>query len=271
MTVSTYVIARNRVDPLALFDAARNVVGDPKRWTLFDGPDFGDVHMYQTRGGQGAAAMVSVHFPAAGGPYPREDGNPKPDGYAHVGFITGAFAGDPGEGAAWKYHAGLVAALGQWLNARGIGWCWSFEGDPWIHGHVPAARPGNAPELERRTARTAADPDPGEAWAPLIAATGAFDPESDAALLAWMSGEAGGMTGYAEGLAAVYETSTTVIGLDPAALAALHDCADAAAGAAEQMAVARQRFTTHYAEVRQFAANGGILPFNGRWMTGEGN
>jgi hypothetical protein len=111
--------------------------------------------------------------------------------------------------------------------------------------------------------------DPPAAWRDLTERTGAFDPDSDAALLAWMSGEAGGMTGYAEGLAAVYETATAVIGLDPAALAALHDCADAAAGAAEQMAIARQRFTAHYAEVRQFAASGGVLPFNGRWMTGE--
>jgi hypothetical protein len=272
MTDTTYVIARNPVDPLALFDAARKAAGDPKRWTLFDGPDFGDVHMYQTRSGQGAAALVSVHFPAAGGPYPREDGNPKPDGYAHVGFLT---SGDHGIDDVRGHHAGLVAELGRWLDAHAIGWCWSFDGEPWIHGHVPTARPGTAPatapELGRRTARTAAAPAPGQAWIPLIAATGAFDPEDDTALLGWMSGEAGGMAGYAEAIAAAYDTATTVIGLDPAALQALHDCADAAAGAAEQMAVARQRFTAHYAEVRQFAASGGVLPFNGRWMTGEGS
>jgi hypothetical protein len=269
MTVSTYVIARNRIDPLALFDAARAVVGNPQKWTLHDGPDFGDVHMYQTQGGQGADAMVSVHFPAAGGLYPPEDGNPQPDGYAHVGFITGWW---DSEDEVRRHHAGLVAALGRWLDAHGVGWCWSYEGDPWIHGHVPAdLLAAGPPALARRTLRTATDPGPGEAWAPLIAATGAFDPETDAALLGWMSGEAGGMTGYAEGLAAVYETATAVIGLDPAALAALHDCADAAAGAAEQMAVARRRFTAHYAEVRQFAAAGGVLPFNGRWMTGEGS
>jgi hypothetical protein len=269
MTISTYVIARDPVDPRALFDAARKAAGDPERWTLFDGPDFGDVHMYQTRGGQGAAAMVSAHFPAAGGPYPQEDPEiPKPDGYAHVGFITGAFTGNDG---LWQHHAGLVTALSQWLDAHRIRWCWSFEGDPWIHGHVPAARPGIVPELERRTARTAASPGPGEAWTPLIAATGQFDPGSDTVLLTWMAGEAGGMTGYADGLSAVYETATALIGLDPVALTALHDCADAAAEAAEQMAVARQRFTAHYAEVRQYAASGGVLPFNGRWMTGEGS
>jgi hypothetical protein len=49
----------------------------------------------------------------------------------------------------------------------------------------------------------------------------------------------------------------------------LHDCADAAAHAAGQMATARQQFASHYAEVRRFAADGGVLPFNGRWMTGQ--
>lgn len=270
MTAATYVIARDRVDPLALFHAARNAAGGPRRWTLHDGPDFGDVHMYQTRSGQGAAAIVSVHFPAAGGPYPQDPEIRKPDGYAHVGFTSGFFEDDA---ATWQQHARLVAELGRWLDARHIRWCWSFEGDPWIHGHVPAARPGSpsAREPARPPADAATIPAPGDVWLPLIAATAQFEPENDAALLGWMAGEAGGMAGYAEGVAAVYETASAAVGLDPAALQALHDCADAAAAAAEQMAIARRRFTGHFAEVRQFAANGGVLPFAGRWMTGQGN
>lgn len=277
MTADTYVIARDPVDPRALFDAAREAVGNPEKWTLHDGPKFGDVHMYQTRSGQGAAAVVSVHFPAVGGRYPREDPEaPQPDGYAHVGFMTGSF-GTRDEG--WRHHAGLVAALGRWLDAHRIRWCWSFEGEEWIHGHVPASYPGSeappengaAPELARRTARTAADPGPADVWKPLITATREFEPEDDTVLLAWMTGEAGSMAGYAEGIAAAYETATSVVGLDPAALAMLHDYADAAAEAAEAMARARRRFTSHYSEVRTFSANGGVLPYNGRWMTGEGN
>jgi hypothetical protein len=84
-----------------------------------------------------------------------------------------------------------------------------------------------------------------------------------------MAGEAAGMAGYAEAVGAMRETAATATGLDPAALQALDDCAGAAASAAEQMAAARQRFTAHYAEVRQFAAAGGVLPYNGRWITGE--
>jgi hypothetical protein len=234
--------------------------------------------MYQTRSGQGAAAAVAVHFPAAGGPYPHEDPeSPRPDGYAHVGFSTGGSFSTWDE--AWDHHAALVRKLGQWLDANGIRWCWVFENDEWIFGHVPASRPGSgaapasepAPDLARRTARTATNPGPADVWKPLITATREFDPENDAVLLAWMTGEAGGMAGYAEGIAAAYETATTVVGLDPAALAMLHDYADAAAEAAEAMARARRRFTSHYSEVRTFTANGGVLPYNGRWMTGEGS
>lgn len=48
-TTDTYVIAQDPVDPRALFDAARKAAGAPEKWNLHDGPDFGDVHMYQTR------------------------------------------------------------------------------------------------------------------------------------------------------------------------------------------------------------------------------
>jgi hypothetical protein len=111
--------------------------------------------------------------------------------------------------------------------------------------------------------------EPPAAWKELAAQTGEFDPEDDAHLLAWMSGEAAGMAGYAESMAAACETAVSAIGLDPAALSAMHECADAASEAAQQMAAARQAFTAHYAEVRTFAAGGGVLPYNGRWMTGE--
>jgi hypothetical protein len=275
MPASTYVIARDPVDPRGVFDAAREVVGNPQKWTLHDGPDFGDVHMYQTQGGQGAEAVVSVHFPAAGGRYPDEEPSiPKPDGYAHIGFITGWH---DSEDEVRRHHGGLVAELGRWLDTQGVRWCWSFEGGEWIFGHVLASRPGSqagpgseaAPDQGRRTAPTAAGP--ADVWKPLITATREFDPENDAVLLGWMTGEAGGMAGYAEGIAAAYETAASVTGLDPAALATLHDYADAAAEAAEAMARARRRFTGHYSEVRAFTAGGGVLPYNGRWMTGEGS
>ena len=52
---------------------------------------------------------------------------------------------------------------------------------------------------------------------------------------------------------------------------ALHDVADAAADAAKAMAAARAKFADHYEVPREFAANGGLLPFDGRWVTGDGD
>ena len=67
-----------------------------------------------------------------------------------------------------------------------------------------------------------------------------------------------------------YEHCTAVVGIDPKASAMLHDVADAAAGAAETMGAAKAKFTEHYELPREFAANGGLMTHDGRWVTGEG-
>jgi hypothetical protein len=108
-------------------------------------------------------------------------------------------------------------------------------------------------------------------WKALIGATADFEPEDDGHLLEWMAGQVAGMSGYAEALAEAYETGVNTVGLDPVSLHGLHDFADATAEAAQAMAAARQKFAQHYAEVREFAANGGLLPFDGRWIKGEGD
>ena len=108
-------------------------------------------------------------------------------------------------------------------------------------------------------------------WAQVISGTAGFEPEDDGELLAWMAGEVSGMSAYAEALTEVYETCVSSMGLDPVAMQATHDVADAAADAASAMSAARAKFAGHYAEVREFAANGGLLPFNGRWITGDGD
>ena len=64
---------------------------------------------------------------------------------------------------------------------------------------------------------------------------------------------------------------TAGIGLDPVAMTALHDVADAAAHAAETMSGARHRFADHYELPREFAGNGGLMPHDGRWVTGDGD
>jgi len=121
----------------------------------------------------------------------------------------------------------------------------------------------------RRAAASAAGA-AGDAWRKLIAATADYEPEDDSALLDWMAGEAAGMASYAESITDVYDTAVSGVGLDPVPLAALHDYADAGAACAEAMAAARAKFADHYAQVREFAAAGGLLPHDGRWITGEG-
>ena len=120
-----------------------------------------------------------------------------------------------------------------------------------------------------RGARRAASHSAG--WAQVISDTTDFEPEDDGHLLNWMAAEVNGMSAYAEALTEVYETCVNTVGLDPVAMNATHDVADAAAEAASAMANARAKFASHYSEVREFAASGGLLPFDGRWITGDGD
>jgi hypothetical protein len=125
---------------------------------------------------------------------------------------------------------------------------------------------------ERRARRTAARTGgtvPAE-WGPVIVQTADFEPEDDGELLDWMTRQLTGLSGWAEALVDFYEHCTQVIGIDPKASAMLHDVADAAAQAAETMGAAKARFTEHYELPREFAANGGLMTHDGRWVTGEG-
>lgn len=135
MSISTWIIARDPVDPRVLFDATREAAGDPQDPCLHDGPNDGPVHMWMTHDNEAADARAVVHFPAAGGLYPREEAG-APDGYAFAGFFTGAFTDNDG---LWHHHAELIRRLGQWLDAQGIRWCWSYEGSPWTDGAVPVS------------------------------------------------------------------------------------------------------------------------------------
>ncbi len=121
----------------------------------------------------------------------------------------------------------------------------------------------------RRTAGHAGGSMPSE-WGPVVAQAADFEPESDGDLLDWMAGQVTGMAAYAEALIEAYETGVGAVGIDPKGLAALHDVADAAAHAAETMSGASKKFADHYELPREFAANGGLMTHDGRWVTGEG-
>jgi hypothetical protein len=102
-------------------------------------------------------------------------------------------------------------------------------------------------------------------WARLNADVVEYIPEKEGELLEWMRGQVKGMAGYAEAVIAVYESCVRIKGLDPVAMRALHQVADAAAAASREMALARRKYATHYAQVRDFVAGGGVLARDGRF------
>jgi hypothetical protein len=110
------------------------------------------------------------------------------------------------------------------------------------------------------------------AWKALAADTGDFEAATDAELLDWMLGEVAGMLAYGEAVADVHEHHVSAaVRLDPAAMAALHDVADAVADAAEAMARARERYREVYEAPTGFVVDGGVLPKDGDFITGEGD
>jgi hypothetical protein len=149
MTVSTDLVALDPIDARTLFNLGCNVARTGRHGQsvlLNKAPGFDKIQMYQACLSEGQEGFVHVFYPAAGGVFGLDSETDDPTGYARLSFGTGWFEdddldADAAEAETWRHHAGLVASLGQLLDARGIRWTWSFEEDPWIEGHVPAERP----------------------------------------------------------------------------------------------------------------------------------
>ena len=135
--------------------------------------------------------------------------------------------------------------------------------------HGPASRITPARRARGAAARTGGTMP--AAWNAVIARAADFEPEDDGDLLGWMGDEVAAVAAYAEALVDLYESLTQGTGLDPVAMTALHDVADAQAHASETMSGARRKFADHYDRPREFAAEGGLMPHDGRWVTGEGD
>jgi hypothetical protein len=140
---------------------------------------------------------------------------------------------------------------------------------PAQNGETPMTTPTTPAPRTRLPAQVKANAPAG--WKSLATTASDFEPETDEELLDWMASEVAGISTYSEALTDVYETCVGSIRLDPVAMAALHDAADAAADFATALAYARQRFAAHYGEVRQFVGAGGVLPKDGDFITGEGD
>jgi hypothetical protein len=112
-------------------------------------------------------------------------------------------------------------------------------------------------------------PAPG-GWDALVSDTHDFEADDDGELLEWMADQTAGMLRYGEAIADVHEHHVSdAVRLDPAAMAMLHDAADAVADAAEAMARAAEKFREVYEAPRGFVADGGVLPKDGDFLTGD--
>ncbi|MEU8364918.1 hypothetical protein AB0C27_53785 [Nonomuraea sp. NPDC048882] len=120
-------------------------------------------------------------------------------------------------------------------------------------------------EAHAQALRTMAPAD----WAGLAARIQNFDPESDADLINFMTGEVAGICGYAEAYEALHGGCVDSIGLDPAAVQGLGEFAEHVMELTRAMTAAHRQFVTTYQEVLNAVANGVVLPYNGRWITGE--
>jgi hypothetical protein len=106
-------------------------------------------------------------------------------------------------------------------------------------------------------------------WAGLAQRVANFDPESDADLINFMTGEVAGICGYAESYETLHAQCVDALGLDPNSVQGLGEFAEHVMELTRAMTAAHQRFVTTYEEVMKAAASGVVLPYNGRWITGE--
>ncbi|WP_068925067.1 hypothetical protein [Planobispora rosea] len=105
-------------------------------------------------------------------------------------------------------------------------------------------------------------------WGVMIDRVANFAPEDDAALVAFLAGEGAAVLAYAAALEQARENCVNDIGLDPSAVAGITTYSEHMSEAAERLAAAHQQFMTVYGEVLALAANGVVMPHNGRWFTG---
>lgn len=92
---------------------------------------------------------------------------------------------------------------------------------------------------------------------------------ADYELINLMTGEVAGICVYAEAYHQLHATCVDTIGLDPVAVQGLGEFAEHVMELAKAMSDNHQQFLAQYQEVLQAVANGVVLPYNGRWMTGE--
>lgn len=104
---------------------------------------------------------------------------------------------------------------------------------------------------------------------PVLAHISGFEAEHDTDLLAFTRGLAAGDLAMGEALEAQLDHCLHVLRLDPVALQGLADYADQKAEHANGAVLIGRMINAVYAEVKEFKANGGVLPKDGDFLTGE--
>lgn len=115
---------------------------------------------------------------------------------------------------------------------------------------------------------TMAAPEVPPDWTLMIDRVRNLRPEDDTALMAFMHGEASGVVAYAEALQQARDNCVTDVGLDPSAVTGFTTYSEHVSEAAQRMSEAYQTFVAVYGEVQALAANGVVMPHNGRWFNG---
>lgn len=142
----------------------------------------------------------------------------------------------------------------------------SHHGD--TGGVIPMATPHPAAAGGHTQPGPAGVSAPGD-WQQVISGVADYEPESDQDLIEWMRRQTAGVCGYADALAQVFDNCVNGVGLDPHAVQGLSEYASAASDLAEAMTRAHRQFLAVYSEVMEAANRGVVLPYRGRWFTGE--
>lgn len=116
---------------------------------------------------------------------------------------------------------------------------------------------------------TLAAPEAPPDWSLMADRIRGFAPEDDTALLAFMRGESVGILAYAEALEQARDNCVNDVGLDPSAVAGFTTYSEHVSEAAQRMSEAYKTFVAVYGEVQALAAAGVVMPYRGRFFTGE--
>lgn len=109
-----------------------------------------------------------------------------------------------------------------------------------------------------------------EAWAVVPAMIATFEPGDDTEMMRMWRADAAFQVACADAWRQQFDHLVNGLGLDPAAVQGVAEYADERADSAHSANLVVQRFLAVYLEVKNYLANGGSLPHDGRFLTEEG-